>query len=147
MSKLRTTGAVLMALVMAAALSGCVQEFGNARCDFNVQHPHQSNSMPTHMDAKVSIKCTAIVTQVRVEIKMQRLWPGGIWKEVPGSYKARETASLAAGRPFTVTTGSTRCVAGTFRAAGRGSATLGTSPNASASWQYGPSVKVVCRKA
>jgi hypothetical protein len=140
----RLAAGILAASLLAGVLTGCVREIGGARCDFIVQNPHRSNTQPTHMDAKVSITCSAHVTVVRVEIKMQKRGPGGVWRDLPGASNFRETARLGAGAKFTVTTKSARCVPGTYRAAGRGSATFEGSQNASASWQYGNAAVVTC---
>lgn len=136
---------LIVAGLVSVSLTGCVEAFGGGQCDINIQNPHQSHGTPTAMDAKATIRCTVVVTAVSVTIKMQRKSSSGVWADVPGTINTRETASLAANSNFVVTTRPRGCVAGTYRAAGRGNATYKGVANASAVWQYGNAAKVVCK--
>ncbi len=143
-SKFAVAAAVVL-LASSFTLTGCAAAVGAASCDINVQNPHQSSGSPRYMDAKATITCSATVTNVSATIKLQKK-NGSSWVDVAGSEGTNTKSSLAANAKLVVMTGGNlRCVNGTYRAAGKGSATYQGKSNGSAVWQYGSETSVVCK--
>jgi hypothetical protein len=144
-NRLRALAAVTL---LAGVLSGCSIDLGGgALCTFNVQNPHQSSFKSKYMDAKVTMSCTQVVTDVSARVKLQKQDSKGRWRDVAGSENSRDAPWIKAGEKFRVMTKEEiRCVPGVYRAAGRGGATYRGEPNSSAAWQYGQAIKVSCSR-
>ena len=140
--------ALTAATLLVGVLSGCTIDFGGgALCTFNVQNPHQSSFKSKYMDAKVTMSCTQVVTDVTARVKLQKQGSTGRWKDVVDSENVEKKPWLDAREKFLVMTDDQlRCAPGVYRAAARGGATYRGEPNASAAWQYGKAVKVTCSR-
>lgn len=143
-SHLRRTAVAVVMMLGIGAFSGCAMALGNTRCNLNVQNPHQSRGTPRYMDSKLTFTCDRVVHAVSITIKMQRR-AGGSWIEVPNSSRTISIDNLLANTPLKVMTGGNLlCTVGTFRTAGRGTATNAQGLRDSLDWYYGDPVSVTC---
>lgn len=96
------------------------------------------------MNAKATVKCTAVVNSAAMTIKMQKS-SGGKWVDVAGTQRTTNYATMSANTSYQFNTTDVACVNGTYRAAAKGSAKLSGNQSASADWQYGNSAAITCK--
>ncbi|WP_433598373.1 hypothetical protein ACQPXH_21710 [Nocardia sp. CA-135953] len=118
---------------------------GNAACQVEAvkaMNPHNSKGTPTDIVGKGSIKCTAAIDSLYIDVELQRK-EGGSWKRVAGGHN--EVTKPAAGTKL-VAQGATTCADGEYRTAARGGGVYGGVPSQSSAWQYSDTVVNPCDK-
>jgi len=135
---------VAVILALAASLTACTQQFYGVTCDFNVQNAHQRHSNSVVMNAKATVRCTGVVNDASMVIKMQRS-SGGSWVDVAGTQRTTTYSTMKANTSYQFNTNDVACSSGTYRAAARGAAKLAGNKSASADWQYGNSSAISCK--
>lgn len=121
---------------------------GTAMCTINVQNAHQRHSNMIVMNAKATMKCTAVVTDASGTIKMQRKTIKNkkvVWVDVVNTKHTTPLKTLAANKAKQFNTNDVPCKNGTYRAAAYGSGKLDGVPSGSAAWKYGNPAAIVCK--
>jgi hypothetical protein len=133
---------IIGAIALGGALSGCVAIPG-VSCNFTVENSHKSSGSPQYMDGKARISCTGTVQSLTGEIKMQRK-SGTSWVTVSGSPNSRTVTDPVSNKEYTLQTGSTKCVNGTYRTAARGSGIKDGVSSGSSDWEYSGAAAISC---
>ncbi|WP_328393420.1 hypothetical protein [Nocardia sp. NBC_00416] len=129
-----------MALPAADAAPGP----GNAACQMEAvkaMNPHNSKGTPTDIVGKGSIKCTAAIDSLYIDVELQRK-VGGSWQRVGGGHNE---ATKPAANTKIVAQGTARCEPGEYRTAARGGV-YGGVPSQSSAWKYSDTVVDPCGK-
>jgi hypothetical protein len=141
---LRAAGVGTVAAVVAVGLSGCSASLGGVRCDFTVNHPHESKGSPGWMEGKARLRCTGAIDSAEGVVKMQR-YSQGKWRDVSGTWFSRTITPVKPNTTYTIMTADKLCSDGTYRVAAKGSGVLKGHRRASIAWQYGGAAKITCK--
>ncbi|MER7452692.1 hypothetical protein ABTW96_20660 [Nocardia beijingensis] len=137
--------AVLMTTCVALPAADAAPGPGNANCHVDAvkaMNPHNSKGTPTDIVGKGSIKCTADIDSLYIDVELQRK-EGGSWKRVAGGHN--EATKPTAGTKL-VARGATTCADGEYRTAARGGGVYGGVPSQSSAWKYSDTVVNPCGK-